>query len=48
MSVGLKENVNQSYQERDNDLYWLHCKNRRFYVIPEKELIEDILEKQNL
>ena len=32
--------VNQSYQEGDNDLYWLHCKNRKFYVIPEKELIE--------
>ena len=32
--------VNQSYQEGDNDLCWLHCKNRKFYVIPEKELIE--------
>lgn len=32
--------VKQSYQEGDNDLYWLHCKNRKFYVIPEKELIE--------
>ena len=21
-------------------MYWLHCKNRKFYVIPEKELIE--------
>jgi hypothetical protein len=31
--------VNQSYEEGDNDLYWLHCKNGKFYVIPEKELI---------
>lgn len=29
----------QSYQEGDNDLYWLHCKNGKFYVIPEEELI---------
>ena len=29
----------QSYQEGDNDFYWLHCKNGKFYVIPEKELI---------
>ena len=34
--------VNQSYEEGDNDLYWLHCKNRKFYVIPEKELIEHL------
>jgi hypothetical protein len=34
--------VNQSYEEGDNDLYWLHCKNRKFYVIPEKELIEHV------
>jgi len=33
--------VNQSYQEGDNDLYWLHCKNGKFYVIPEKELIDN-------
>jgi hypothetical protein len=31
--------VNQSYQQGDNDLYWLHCKNGKFYVIPEDELI---------
>jgi hypothetical protein len=30
----------QCYQEGDNDLYWLHCKNGKFYVIPEKELIK--------
>jgi len=28
------------YEEGDNDLYWLHCKNRKFYVIPESILIE--------
>ena len=33
--------VNQSYGEGDNDLYWLHCKNGKFYVIPEKELIDN-------
>lgn len=27
------------YEEGDNDLYWLHCKNGKFYVIPEHELI---------
>lgn len=32
---------NQSYGEGDNDLYWLHCKNGKFYVIPEKELIDN-------
>jgi len=31
--------INQSYKEGDNDLYWLHCKNGKFYVIPEEELI---------
>ena len=31
--------INKSYEEGDNDLYWLHCINRKFYVIPEKELI---------
>ena len=31
---------NQNYEEGDNDLYWLNCKNGNFYVIPEKELIE--------
>lgn len=30
----------QNYQEEDNDLYWLNCKNGKFYVIPEKELID--------
>jgi hypothetical protein len=29
---------NQSYEEGDNDLYWLNCKNGKFYVIPEEEL----------
>jgi hypothetical protein len=29
----------QCYEEGDNDLYWLNCKNGFFYVIPEKELI---------
>jgi hypothetical protein len=29
----------QNYEEGDNDLYWLNCKNGKFYVIPEKELI---------
>lgn len=33
--------VNQSYQKGDNDMYWLNCKNRKFYVIPEKELIDN-------
>jgi hypothetical protein len=28
----------QCYQEGDNDLYWLNCKNGNFYVIPEDEL----------
>ena len=31
--------VNQSYEEGDNNLYWLHCKNGKFYLIPEEELI---------
>jgi len=30
----------KSYEEGDNDLYWLHCKNNIFYVIPESVLIE--------
>lgn len=30
----------QNYQEGDNDLYWLNCKNNKFYVIPEDVLIE--------
>lgn len=32
--------VQQNYQEGDNDLYWLNCKNNNFYVIPEYILIE--------
>jgi hypothetical protein len=28
------------YEEGDNDLYWLNCKNNKFYVIPEDVLIE--------
>jgi hypothetical protein len=27
------------YEEGDNDLYWLNCKNGKFYVIPEDALI---------
>lgn len=29
----------QCYEQGDNDFYWLHCKNGKFYVIPEDELI---------
>jgi len=29
----------KSYEEGDNDLYWLNCKNAKFYVIPEKVLL---------
>jgi hypothetical protein len=29
---------NKSYEEGDNDLYWLNCKNGKFYVIPEDAL----------
>lgn len=32
--------VKQCYEQGDNDLYWLHCKNEQFYVIPENELID--------
>lgn len=32
---------NKCYEEGDNDLYWLHCKNGKFYVIPENILIEN-------
>jgi hypothetical protein len=28
----------KSYEEDDNDLYWLNCKNGKFYVIPEDVL----------
>jgi len=31
---------NKCYEEGDNDLYWLHCKNNKFYVIPEDVLIK--------
>jgi hypothetical protein len=31
--------INQNYKEGDNYLYWLNCKNGKFYVIPEEELI---------
>jgi hypothetical protein len=34
------KHVLQNYQEGDNDLYWLNCKNNKFYVIPEDDLIE--------
>lgn len=29
---------NKCYEENDNDLYWLNCKNGKFYVIPEDAL----------
>ena len=32
---------NKCYEEGDNDLYWLNCKNSKFYVIPEDALIEN-------
>lgn len=32
---------NKSYEKGDNDLYWLNCKNGKFYVIPEEELIQN-------
>jgi hypothetical protein len=31
---------NGCYEEGDNDLYWLNCKNGNFYVIPECVLID--------
>lgn len=31
--------INGSYEEGDNDLYWLNCKNNLFYLIPEDYLI---------
>lgn len=31
--------VNGPYEEGDNDLYWLNCKNNLFYLIPEDYLI---------
>ena len=30
---------NKCYEEGDNDLYWLNCKNGKFYVIPEEALL---------
>ena len=44
--INLEANVfavckNKSYEEGDNDLYWLNCKNGKFYVIPEEELIKN-------
>jgi hypothetical protein len=32
---------NKCYDEGDNDLYWLNCKNGKFYVIPEEALLEN-------
>lgn len=32
---------NKPYDEGDNDLYWLNCKNGKFYVIPEIELLDN-------
>ena len=29
----------ESIEEGDNDLYWLNCKNGKFYVIPEEALL---------
>ena len=34
------KSITKCYQKRDNDLYWLNCKNDLFYVIPENILIE--------
>jgi hypothetical protein len=31
--------IHGPYEEGDNDLYWLNCKNNLFYVIPEDALI---------
>ena len=30
---------NRCYEDGDNDLYWLNCKNGKFYVIPEEALL---------
>jgi len=32
---------NRCYEEGDNDIYWLNCKNGKFYVIPEEVLCEN-------
>jgi len=31
--------THKCYEEGDNDFYWLNCKNGKFYVIPEEELL---------
>ena len=31
--------THKCYEEGDSDFYWLNCKNGKFYVIPEEELI---------
>ena len=31
--------THKCYEEGDNDLYWLNCKNGKFYVIPEDALL---------
>jgi hypothetical protein len=41
------KHVLQNYQEGDNALYWLNCKNNKFYVIPESVLIEKGLVGKN-
>ena len=41
------KNTHQNYQEGDNDLYWLNCKNGKFYVIPEIVMIENELVGKN-
>ncbi len=33
--------IKRCYELGDNDLYWLNCKNGKFYVIPEKVLFEN-------
>jgi hypothetical protein len=32
---------NKSYEEGDADIYWLNCKNGKFYVIPEIALLDN-------
>jgi hypothetical protein len=32
---------NKSYEEGDSDIYWLNCKNGKFYVIPEIALLDN-------
>ena len=38
---------NKCYEEGDNDIYWLNCKNGKFYVIPEVVLISNEFIGQN-